>query len=672
MVKILSIFMSILTFTLCTAASFIGSSGGGLASLNALTGSTQTFATGTSGTDFGISSSSTTHTFNLPSASSSNRGLVTTGAQTFAGDKTFSGATTLQGRIGFTGIISPAQITADQNNYNPTGFATAETIRLSSDATRNITGLTAGTDGDFITIFNIGSFNIVLNNEHASSTAANRFALNSDITLLPNHSVRLSYDGTSARWRVLRIGPSVTESFVSIGNTSGLTNERALTGTANQITITDGGANSTATIGFATNPVLTSPKIVTSLFDTNGNTLMGVTATGSAVNAVTVANAATGNAPEISATGSDTNIALKLTPKGTGTITLSGPVVNPTNGAASTPAKLMSGTWFTGGSSTTTKPQLLVEPSGTTSTGWSTSGTGVGINAPTGFNGNAIDIQLAGTQQTILRADGVLAGDGFHSRVLNVYPTQANALAQASGSRAIRQSSANGIEIVGDIGIVWSSNTAGGDAHANSDTHLRRGGVAATVQLGVDAASPIAQTFKAHNGSGTDKAGADLILQSGNPTGSGAQAALKVKTAYAGSTGSSQQTPTDRLIIAPAKTLTDAQTNLFEIALSAGQMTGGTIKATIEASDGTDMQAFSQICTYSAVNKGGSYTTNITCDSANDSKSVSAGTLTTSWAVTGGTNKVTISVTPTGSLTETTYRVSTIIEQNAPRAITLL
>lgn len=64
--------------------------GGGITTLNTLTAATQTFATGTSGTDFNISSSSSTHTFNIPSASASNRGLVTTASQTFAGAKTFT------------------------------------------------------------------------------------------------------------------------------------------------------------------------------------------------------------------------------------------------------------------------------------------------------------------------------------------------------------------------------------------------------------------------------------------------------------------------------------------------------------------------------------------------------------------------------------------------------
>jgi hypothetical protein len=46
--------------------------------------------------------------------------------------------------------------------------------------------------------------------------------------------------------------------------------------------------------------------------------------TASAVNEITVTNSATGTAPEIAATGDDTNIDLKLTPKGTGKLNLDG------------------------------------------------------------------------------------------------------------------------------------------------------------------------------------------------------------------------------------------------------------------------------------------------------------------------------------------------------------
>lgn len=52
-------------------------SGGGITSLNSQSGSSQSFATATTGTDFSISSVSNTHTFAIPSASASNRGLLT-------------------------------------------------------------------------------------------------------------------------------------------------------------------------------------------------------------------------------------------------------------------------------------------------------------------------------------------------------------------------------------------------------------------------------------------------------------------------------------------------------------------------------------------------------------------------------------------------------------------
>jgi hypothetical protein len=73
------------------------------------------------------------------------------------------------------------------------------------------------------------------------------------------------------------------------------------------------------------------------------------------------------------------------------------------NSLVSAPTLIASGTWFTGGSSTTTKPHILIEPTGTTSTGWSTGGTGLGINCASGFAGNFFDIKTNGT--TIFKVD---------------------------------------------------------------------------------------------------------------------------------------------------------------------------------------------------------------------------------------------------------------------------
>ena len=69
-----------------------------------------------------------------------------------------------------------------------------------------------------------------------------------------------------------------------------------------------------------TNKTLTSPKIGTAILDTNGLELALLTATGTAVNEFTIANAATGAGPTLSATGGDTNVPINITPKGTGDI----------------------------------------------------------------------------------------------------------------------------------------------------------------------------------------------------------------------------------------------------------------------------------------------------------------------------------------------------------------
>lgn len=99
------------------------------------------------------------------------------------------------------GSITPTQITSNQNNYNPTGLATVSTINVSSDASRNVTGLAGGADGRIVIVYNNGTEDIVLVNESASSTAGNRFSLSQDITLEGKHCCILRYNSASSRWK---------------------------------------------------------------------------------------------------------------------------------------------------------------------------------------------------------------------------------------------------------------------------------------------------------------------------------------------------------------------------------------------------------------------------------------------------------------------------------------
>lgn len=73
-----------------------------------------------------------------------------------------------------------------------------------------------------------------------------------------------------------------------------------------------------------TNMPLTTPKITTSINDVNGNEVIKTPATTSAINEITVINAATNDNPTISATGGDTNIGINIKPKGTGVVAVDG------------------------------------------------------------------------------------------------------------------------------------------------------------------------------------------------------------------------------------------------------------------------------------------------------------------------------------------------------------
>lgn len=105
--------------------------------------------------------------------------------------------------------VTPAQLTADADNYEPD--VNASYLRLSSDAARTITGLPCPSldpqqnAGRRLTIVNVGSHGITLAHQSASSSAQRRIICPGavDITLASFDYADLIYDGTTGRWRVL-------------------------------------------------------------------------------------------------------------------------------------------------------------------------------------------------------------------------------------------------------------------------------------------------------------------------------------------------------------------------------------------------------------------------------------------------------------------------------------
>lgn len=134
--------------------------------------------------------------------------IASTGAVAIAGSAAVAGAFSGSAAFRLTGVLSPAQITASQNNYNPSDWTIVSRVRLNLSAAWSLTGWAApvaGLSWHLLTLHNISGFNLTLVHQSASSVAANRFFCpnNANHVVRPNGSVTIEYDPTSAGWRVL-------------------------------------------------------------------------------------------------------------------------------------------------------------------------------------------------------------------------------------------------------------------------------------------------------------------------------------------------------------------------------------------------------------------------------------------------------------------------------------
>ena len=230
------------------------------------------------------------------------------------------------------------------------------------------------------------------------------------------------------------------------------------------------------------------------------------------------------------------------------------------------------------------------------------------------------DWQVGGMSKLGLRKDGTLLGPANTSELA----LEAGGFGRLSyaGLPVVSWNQSGGWMFASSVPMSW-----------NSDLLLGRDG-AAVLQLGLDAATEVPQTLKAHDGLGTDKAGADVTLAGGSGTGTGKGGAVRTATALSGATGGTQGALSTRTYQSAKPTaLTDsAATTIASITLANGKHLGGRLFVTVAAEDATDFQVHSATLVFSAVNQGGAIVANISAESS-ATDAFTAGTLTTAWTI---------------------------------------
>jgi len=387
--------------------------------VNNLTGATNNFSiwTGTAPSEFGgnITVGNNTAPTNVKLLVSGN--ATSSAALGINGEALQVAAATYTDNATASGTVTSGDI----NTFaRPTIAATNPSITYTNAATLYIANSPAA--GTNVTITNPFSLQIASgsslfqgNVAIATSTAL----VDAKLSVTGSYSTTSAF-GTTGKNLVVGGGNSYTDSVTGPGGSISVAAVNSVS--AAVLAFANGGGNSTITD--AANLFIAGPPSAgTNATITNAWSLLvntGATKLGGGLTVVSGASVSGGinnNAGGLTSTGSiagATTIAYNstITQSGSGANTFTGNVVDSANGAASTPAEALTGTMFTGGSGSTTTPQLLIQPTGTTSSIWNTAGTALGIDVASGFTGNLADLQTNGTDEFKVSAAGVVTTNG--------------------------------------------------------------------------------------------------------------------------------------------------------------------------------------------------------------------------------------------------------------------
>lgn len=190
--------------------------GTGITAINSLTGAAQTLSVGTSGTDFAISSTGSTHAFNLPTASASNRGLLSTADWT-----AFSGK---ESALTFSAPLSRATntISIPAATTSVDGYLTAANWTTFNGKQNALTLTTTGTSGAATLVGSTLNIPQYSGGGGGSQKLETIIAWDGNGSFISGTNTRyavLSNGGTISGWSIVAIGtsPTCTIDIVYIG-----------------------------------------------------------------------------------------------------------------------------------------------------------------------------------------------------------------------------------------------------------------------------------------------------------------------------------------------------------------------------------------------------------------------------------------------------------------------
>ena len=239
-------------------------------------------------------------------------GSIDNGSSAITTTGTITYGSLSDGSITITGFVDEDDMSSNSATLIPTQQSVEARIQAVNGASNNVTGLTA--TGAELNVLDGASAGTIVNSKgviYGSGGQVNATSLQiagTDLT------------ATAAEFNLLDGGSTVGTTAVA-GGDGILTNDG---GTMRQTSVDTFDTYLAGTTKTLTNKTLTAPKFADGGFiaDANGNELIMLQTTSSAVNQLEITNAASGGSVVVGASGDDSNIDIDISPKGTGEVNI--------------------------------------------------------------------------------------------------------------------------------------------------------------------------------------------------------------------------------------------------------------------------------------------------------------------------------------------------------------